>query len=101
MGSSFVDVKADKPNNAPNQMLGGWTTWVNGQDQIVQLGNYYYSSFRVVSIDEIKIQPLKDYHDSYSNYIALRVEGKVLWELNWKLLAKKKKYTGGNNILRI
>ena len=28
-------------------------------------------------------------------------EGRALWKLNWKLPAKKNKYTCGNNILRI
>ena len=40
------------------------TPQVNNQDQVTQSGNYCYSSFRVASIDEVKIQPLKDYHDS-------------------------------------
>ena len=52
-------------------MLGGRTPPVNGQDQIVQSGNYCYSSLRVASIDEIKIQPSKDYHDSHSNHMSM------------------------------
>ncbi len=35
-------------------MLGERTPQVNGQDQIVQSGNYCYSFIRLVSIDEIK-----------------------------------------------
>ena len=50
-------------------MLGERNPQVNGQDQIVQSGNYCYSFIRVVSIDEIKIKPLKDHHDSYSNHM--------------------------------
>ena len=43
-----------------------------GKDQIVQSGNYCYSTFRVASMEENKIQPSKDYHDSCPNHIALR-----------------------------
>ena len=50
---------------------GGWTPQVNGQDYIVQSGNYCYSSLRVPSFDEVKkIQPSKDYHDSHSNHMS-------------------------------
>ena len=47
-------------------MLGGNTPQVNGRDHIVQSANYnYYSSIRVVSIDEVKIELLKDYHNLF------------------------------------
>ena len=65
---------------------GGWTkNWVNGefhlildgriskvigQDQIVQSRSYCYSSISVASVDEIKKQPMKDYHN-YQRYLAL------------------------------
>ena len=49
MESSIVDV-----------MLGGQTPQINGQDQIVNLGNYCCTSFRVASIDEVKIHQSKD-----------------------------------------
>ena len=48
-------------------MLGERTPQGNGQDQILQSGNYCYSFIRVVSIAEIKIKPLKNHNDSYSN----------------------------------
>ena len=57
-------------NSAPNQVLGGRIPRVNGQDQIVQTGNYCYSSFRVASMDKNKTQPQKDYPDSYSNHMS-------------------------------
>ena len=44
------------------QIVRGQTLQVNSQDQIVQSENYCYSSLRVASNDEVKIQPLKDYH---------------------------------------
>ena len=58
MGSNVVDDMLggwtqQRVNGTPYQMLGGRTSWVNDQDQIVQSSNYSYSSFRVVSIDEV------------------------------------------------
>ena len=53
-------------------MLSRRIPQVNCQDHMVQLGNYFYLSIRMASIDGIKIQPLKDYHDSDSNCIILR-----------------------------
>ena len=52
MESSMVDVKyGDEPQcrvkSELHLMLGGRTPQVNGQDQIVQSGNYCYSSERV------------------------------------------------------
>ena len=41
--SSVVDIKMDKPNGAPNQVLSRRTPWVKSQDQIVQSENYCYS----------------------------------------------------------
>ena len=38
-------------------MSGRRTPQVNGPDHIVQSGNYDYSSIRVASTDEVKIQP--------------------------------------------
>ena len=58
-----MDVKG-----APNQVLGGRTPQFNDQDQIVKSGNYCYSYFRVVSMDENKTELLKDYHESYSTH---------------------------------
>ena len=57
-------------NGMLHLMLGERTPQVNGQDQIVQSGNYSYSFIKVVSIDEIKIKPLKYHYDFYSNYIS-------------------------------
>ena len=45
---------------------------VNGQDQIVLSENNSYSSIRVVSMDKVKIQPSKDYHDSHSAQVKKR-----------------------------
>ena len=42
-------------NGDLNQIISKRTSSVNGQDQIVQSGNYCYSSIRVASIDEEKI----------------------------------------------
>ena len=39
-------------NGVLHQMLGGGTSEVNDQDQIIQSGNYSYLSIRVASIDE-------------------------------------------------
>ena len=47
MGSSVVGVKGDEPNDATNQVLGGHTPRVNGQNQIVRSGNYCNSFFYV------------------------------------------------------
>ena len=74
MGSIMVDVKQGariqwQINNSLHQMLGGLTPQINGQDQRVQSGNYCYSSFSVASIDEVKIQPSKDYHDSHLKHM--------------------------------
>ena len=41
-------------HDSPNQVLGGRTPQVNGQDQIVWSGNYCCSSFWVASVDENK-----------------------------------------------
>ena len=65
MGSSMVDV-----------MLGVRIPQVNDQDQIVQLGNYCSSSFWVAFINEIKVQPSKNYtmtltQTTYPNRIVL------------------------------
>ena len=59
MGNSMVDVKQGRwtqrrINGALHLMLGGWSPQVNSHDQIVQSGNYSYSSLRVASIDEVK-----------------------------------------------
>ena len=51
-------------------MLGGRAPQVNGQDHIVQSGNYCYLSLRVVTTDKIKIQSSKDYHDTHSNHMS-------------------------------
>ena len=37
---------------------------------MIQSGNYCYSFIRVESIDEIKILPSKDYHDSDSKHVS-------------------------------
>ena len=46
-------------NNTRQLMLGERTSQIYGQDQIVQSGNYSFSSIRVMAIDE-----KNDYHDS-------------------------------------
>ena len=41
------------------------------QDQIDHSENYNYSSISVASIDEIKIQPSKDYGESHKPYVHM------------------------------
>ena len=57
-------------NNAPNQVPGVPNPQVDGHDQIVQSGNYCYSSFRAASMDENKTPSSKDVHDSYSIHLS-------------------------------
>ena len=57
------------PRRASSDAMRTNPPQVNGQDQIVQSGNYCNSSFRVASIDEVKIQPSKDYLDSHTNHV--------------------------------
>ena len=74
-------------NGAHHLMLGKQTIQVNSQDQIVQSGNYCYVSLRVLSIDEVKIKPSKDYHDSHvqitSSYTQVK-KGHILLGLEKK-----------------
>ena len=46
---------------------------INSQDQIIQLGINCYSSLKVAFIEELEIQPSKDYHDSHSNHIYIYI----------------------------
>ena len=57
-------------------MLSGKTPQVKGQDEMVKSGNYN-SFIRVVSIDELKIQSMKDYHASDSNSVQTASRGKT------------------------
>ena len=70
-------------------MKVGRTSQVNGQDHIIQSGNYSYSFIRVASTDEIKIQPSKDYHDLPITLIYIYVYV-VLW-----LVPRDFRYRGG------
>ena len=76
-GHFFTRYTSDEPNDASNKVLGGLTPRVNSQDQIVQSWNCCYLSFRVASIDENKIQPMKEItltqtQTTCPNLIALR-----------------------------
>ena len=78
MGSSVVNVKTDEPNDGStacltSQVLGRQIPREYAQNQIVRSGNSCWSSIRVVSMDENKIQPSKDYHGSYSNCIYIYI----------------------------
>ena len=65
-------------------MLGRWTSQVNGQDQIVQSGNYCYSSFRVMRLkyNHWKITMTLT-QKMYPNHIILRTDKK-----KWCILLK-------------
>ena len=72
MGSITVDLKLGewKVNDTLHPMLGGRIPQVNGQDQMVQSGNYCFSSIRMVFLDETKIPSLENFHDYYSSYMS-------------------------------
>ena len=72
------------------------------QDQIVQLGNYSYSSIRVTSIDEGKKQPMKDYSGSKLNCVQTTSlftcinKGHVLLRLELRLQCFKNQLQSSN-----
>ena len=70
MGSSMVDVNPTLGQRRGSSDTRQKTPQVNGEDQMLQSGNYTHSSLRVVSIDEIKVQPRKDYHESNSSHVS-------------------------------
>ena len=85
-------------------LLGGRTLLVNGQNQIVQLGNYCYSSLKVAYIDEVEIKPWK-INTTLSqticlNHFALRVgkNGYILLRLElWPQGSKNQQQNSNTN----
>ena len=81
MGSSRVDVKAYESNDGSMARLkDAGRTNHTGQwlDEIVQSGNYCYSSFSVASIDEVKIQLSKVYHKH-----LFKPHVQTAWSFTW------------------